>query len=110
MGWFNGSQSNTQEDQSHTFVLLEPVWVTNKEATAATGRFNGFPRQSANLPGWLSGRGEFSGEEWLHIWARQALATPQILLFSQPWGQPCCRRQSPGLMENQISSLSSALG
>lgn len=56
---FNASQSNTQEDQSHTSVLVEPVQVANKEAAAAMGKFNGFSRQSANLTGWLCGHGEF---------------------------------------------------
>lgn len=42
MDRFNASQSNTQEHQSHTSVLLELVRVANKEAAATMGRFNGF--------------------------------------------------------------------
>lgn len=60
---FSASQSNTQEDQSHTSVLLEPVWVANKEVAIAMGRFNGFSRQSANLTGWLCGHSEFQWRE-----------------------------------------------
>lgn len=63
MDRFSASQSNTQEDQSHTSVLLEPVWVANKEAAIAMGRFNGFSRQSANLTGWLCGHSEFQWRE-----------------------------------------------
>lgn len=71
MDRFNASQSNTQEDQSHTSVLLEPAWVANKEVAAAMGRFRGFSRQSANLTGWLCRHSEFRGEERLHILAGQ---------------------------------------
>lgn len=60
--WFNASQLNTQEDQSHAPVLLEPGRVANKEAAAATGGFNGFSRQSANLPGRQCGCGKSSAE------------------------------------------------
>lgn len=63
MDRFSASQSNTQEDQSHISVLLEPVQVANKGATAAMGRFNGFSRQSANRTGWLCGHSEFQWRE-----------------------------------------------
>lgn len=83
----NASQSNTREDQSHVSVLLEPVWAANEETAAAMGRLKGFSRQSANLTDWLCGHGEFSGEKWLCIWARQTLAGLHLLLFAQLWGQ-----------------------
>lgn len=56
---FSASQSNTQEDQSHTSALLDPVQVANKGAAASVSRFNGFSRQSANLIGWLCGHSKF---------------------------------------------------
>lgn len=56
MDWFSASQPNTQEDQSHPFVLLEPMQAANKGQAATMGRFNGFSRQSASLPGWLCGQ------------------------------------------------------
>lgn len=81
MDGFSASQSDTREDQSHTFVFLELVQVANKKVSAPrTGLVDFQGRVQTSLAGCVD---VVSPVEKLRIWARQTLAGLQVLLFSQ---------------------------